>query len=348
MAGLIGTRSVEDSHVPGIPAAAMSARNGKPPFRAVYQDRVSRCRSGRPGLADQRTAPEPPNITLRVSHVSAAYDWYDQAVTPRISLPGNALFRSESIAFKVLIGVSVEDAMPEGLSPGEVGKEISEHRAHVQKEEKERPAEATGRDRVMTIIEAVLLAVVAVLAAWSGFASAKWGTESSLDLAKASAARTEANRAAYQAADLKNFDALTFNAWFTAYVAGNKTAMLVAERRFRPQFLVAFNAWLATHPFTNPHAPPGPTYMPQYAQPELAQANQLDARADNYYSLGETAGSNSDGYVRTTVYLASVLFLVGISGHFRVRAARTGLVALGGIILVFCVVLLILSPRPPL
>jgi hypothetical protein len=31
--------------------------------------------------------------------------------------------------------------------------------------------------------------------------------------------------------------------------------------------------------------------MPQYAQPELAQANLLDARADHYYSLGETAAN---------------------------------------------------------
>jgi hypothetical protein len=104
-----------------------------------------------------------------------------------------------------------------------------------------------------------------------------------------------------------------------ATLVGNKNAMQVAERRFRPQFLVAFNAWLATHPFTNPQAPPGPTYMPQYVQPELAQANLLDARADNHYSVGETAANNSDGYIRTTVYLASVLFLVGISSHFRVR-----------------------------
>ena len=126
--------------------------------------------------------------------------------------------------------------MPEGLSPGEVGKEISEHRAHTLEDKEDSGAEAKGRDRVLTIIEAVLLAVVAVVAAWSGFAAAKWGTESSLDLAKASAARTEANRAAYQAADLKNFDALTLNAWFTAYAVGNKNAMQVAERRFRPQF----------------------------------------------------------------------------------------------------------------
>jgi hypothetical protein len=238
--------------------------------------------------------------------------------------------------------------MPEGLSPGEVGKEISQHRAEAEKEEKEgSAAEDQGRDRVLTIIEAVLLAVVAVLAAWSGFASAKWSTQSSLDLARASTARTVANREAYLAADLKNFDALTFNAWFTAYVVGNKTAMRVAEERFRTPFLIAFNAWLATHPFTNPNAPKGPTYMPQYVQPELVQSNLFDARADNYYSLGEVAGSNADGYVRTTVYLASVLFLVGISGHFRVRGARRGLVTVGGVILTVSVVLLILSPRPP-
>jgi hypothetical protein len=235
--------------------------------------------------------------------------------------------------------------VPEGLSPSEVGKEIAEHRARAA--ERGPTAERKGHDRLITIVEATLLAVVAVLAAWSGFAAAKWGTESSLELAQASAARTQANRAAYQAADLRNFDSLTFNAWFTAYVAGNKNAMRVAEYRFRPGFMVAFQAWLRTHPFTNPNAPKGPTYMPQYRQPELALSRRLDASADRHYALGEEAGSNSDGYVRTTVYLATVLFLVGISGHFRVRAARLGLIGVGGVILVFASVLLILDPKPP-
>jgi hypothetical protein len=239
--------------------------------------------------------------------------------------------------------------VPEGLSPSEVGKEIAEHRERVAEEgeKKQGGAEARGRDRLITIIEAVLLAVVAVLAAWSGFAAAKWGTESSLQLAKASAARTEANRADLESFQLKNFDALTFNAWFTAYVAGNKKAMRVAEMRFRPNFLVAFNAWLKTDPFTSPNAPKGPTYMPEYIQPGLAQANRLDARANLHYTAGEAAGSNSDGYVRTTVYLATVLFLVGISGHFRVRAARLGLIGIGGVILAFSCVLLLLAPKPP-
>jgi hypothetical protein len=232
------------------------------------------------------------------------------------------------------------------LSPSEVGKEIAEHRGRAA--ENGPAAESTGRDRLITIVEAFLLAVVAVLAAWSGFAAAKWGTESSLELAQASAARSQANRATFQAAELKNFDSSTFNSWFVAYVAGDKDAMRVAEYRFRPVFRGAFDAWLQTHPFTNPNAPAGPTYMPEYRLPELAQAARFDASAERHYLLGEEAGSNSDGYVRTTVYLATVLFLVGISGHFRVRAARLGLIGVGAVILVFASALLIAAPKPPL
>ena len=77
-----------------------------------------------------------------------------------------------------------------GLGPAEIGEKIAEHREHTLSHE------PTGRDRTVTIIEAALLAMVALLAAWSGFASAKWSTESRLQLAEASAARTEANRAA--------------------------------------------------------------------------------------------------------------------------------------------------------
>ena len=243
--------------------------------------------------------------------------------------------------------------MPEGLSPSEVGKEIAEHRhkAEEEEEEKERgeesAGEAKGQERWLTITEAVLLAVVAILAAWSGFASAKWSTHSSLYLAKASAARTEANRADYEANALQNFDSTMFAAWFTAYVAGNKADMRVAEGRFRPVYLAAFKAWLATDPFHNPNAPKGPSYMPQYKLPQLAQANTLDAKANVYYALGEQAGSNADGYVRTTVYLATVLFLVGISGHFKVRGARIGLISIAGVILVFSVISLITAPKPP-
>jgi hypothetical protein len=64
---------------------------------------------------------------------------------------------------------------------------------------------------------------------------------------------------------------------------------------------VAFDAWLATDPFTNAKAPPGPTYMAEYKQPELAVASALDTTATEDYTLGVQAGSNADNYIRDTI-----------------------------------------------
>jgi hypothetical protein len=230
----------------------------------------------------------------------------------------------------------------EGLSVSEIGKEVAEHA-----KESQEGAQNGRRDHVMSVVEAVLLATVAVMAAWSGYASAKWSTESRLQLAQASTARTEASRAALDATSTKDFDAATFNAWFSAYIAGDQEAMALAARRFRPEFRVAFDAWMATSPSTNPDSPPGPSYMPEYQQPELAKAGELDARATELYATGAQDGGNADDYVRITVYLATVLFIVGISGHFRFRASRIGLVVVGSSILAYCVVLLLQAPKPP-
>jgi hypothetical protein len=231
--------------------------------------------------------------------------------------------------------------MPEGLSADEVGKEIAGHAGHGEDGAHDR------RDRIVSITEAILLSVVALLAAWSGYAAAKWSTESRVGLAEASTQRTKASRADLKAISVRNFDSSTFEAWFAAFTAGNRQAMAIAERRFRPGFKVAFDAWRATKPETNPNAPRGPTYMPQYRQPGLREAAALDKQADESFAEGEDAGTKSDKYIRTTVFLASVLFLVGISTRFPVRGGRYALVGLGTVLLIVSIVLLLQLPGPP-
>src|SRR5271165_2427061 len=229
--------------------------------------------------------------------------------------------------------------MPEGLSAAEVGKEIGEHVS---------PAPATDRgERLLPVVEALLLSLVAVLAAWSGYAAAKWSTESSVSLAKASATRTKANRAQLESLQVRTLDSVSFNAWFTAFTAGNANAERLAERRLRPGYRPAFHAWLATDPAHNPNAPPGPSYMPQYVIRQEVAARSLDAMADASFTAGSEAGTTADKYVRDTVFLATVLFLVGISGHFPLRQARYALVAVGTLILAFAVIQLLGLPGPP-
>jgi hypothetical protein len=227
-----------------------------------------------------------------------------------------------------------------GLSPAEVGKEIGEHRRHHAHEEQ-------GLMRWVAIGEAVLLAVVAVMAAWSGYSSAKWGTESRLLLAEGSTARTEASTARLEADEQRAFDRAAFSIWFTAYVSGDAQALAIAESVFTPEMAEAMDAWLAANPATNPDIPPGPTSMPEYDQPGIEKAAELNARADEKFEEGSEAGVNADEYVRTTLYLATVLFLVGISGHFRLRGARIGLVAVGLAITVFAAIQILTLPGPP-
>ncbi len=233
--------------------------------------------------------------------------------------------------------------MPEGLSATEVGKEIGKHAEEQRGEQRDR----TRHDRVLSISEAILLSVVTIVAAWSGFSAAKWSTESSLKLAKASATRTKANRYFDEALTFRASDATTFNAWFSAYLAGNKNGMRVARKRFRPQYEVAFDAWLATHPFTNPNAPAGPQNMPQYKPTGQVLSRKLDAQADTYYAEAEDAANTSDDYIRVTVILASVLFLVGISTQFSLRGVRYILIAVGVALVLFAAEQILSLPGPP-
>jgi len=110
--------------------------------------------------------------------------------------------------------------MPEGLSPAEVGKEIAEHKKHSE----DAGNHHDQHDRRLSIVEAVLLSFVAVLAAYSGYAAAKWGTESSVTLATAAAQRTKANRADTEAIVTRTLDSASFNAWFSAFIAGDANA----------------------------------------------------------------------------------------------------------------------------
>ncbi|MGO9959567.1 MAG: hypothetical protein ACLP50_26920 [Solirubrobacteraceae bacterium] len=236
--------------------------------------------------------------------------------------------------------------MPEGLSPAEVGKEIAEHTKRAAEHPDTTDADSR-QDRWLSIIEAVLLSLVAVLAAYSGFAAAKWSTESSVSLARASALRTKANRDDLESIVTQTLDSVSFNAWFAAFVAGNARDEQLAEKRLRPGYRPAFFAWLATDPAHNPNAPPGPAYMPQYVIPQRAAANAFDTQADAAFAKGSDAGGTGDNYVRDTVFLATVLFLVGISGHFKVRQGRYGLVGVGVLLLVFAVVQLLNLPVPP-
>jgi hypothetical protein len=201
-------------------------------------------------------------------------------------------------------------------------------------------------DRRISVIEAVLLAIVALTAAWSGYASARWSTESRHSQAHASSLANAGNTKQVEGLELRIGDALVFNAWLGAHADDDADAEAVALRRFRPNLRAAFDEWIATDPDTNPAAPPGPQAMDAYREPEVQQAKALKLRAAKLSEESSDQGEDGDEYVRITVYLATVLFLVGISTQFPIRAARYTLIGLGAVIMIFSVVQLAQLPAP--
>ena len=65
--------------------------------------------------------------------------------------------------------------------------------------------------------------------------------------------------------------------------------------------------------------------MPQYRNPLLSESAVLQALASRTFEEGTASRETGDKYIRATVLLATVLFLIALSQRFKVFGVRLGL-----------------------
>ena len=235
--------------------------------------------------------------------------------------------------------------MPEGLSPIEAGKKLHEH--NTQPHEHAVSDSGNRHSRMVQIGEALLLSLVTIAAAWSGYAAAKWDTESRLELAQAATLRNLATRADLERPVDPQLRLLDLQRLVHRLHPGRPPEAGRRRAALPPEFKVAFDAWMATDPFNNPRAPPGPTYMPQYQLADQAKADALDREAQATSAAGNHAAVVGDDYIRITVFLAAVLFLVGIGSTFKLHTIRYALIGVGSLLLILATVLILQQPGLP-
>jgi len=202
-----------------------------------------------------------------------------------------------------------------------------------------------SRFETIEIIEAVILALVAVATAWSGYQAAQWAGKRAEKYAEASRLRVTAEGLATLAGQERIYDSDTFNSWLAAKLDGKEEAASFFERRFRDEYRSAFTAWLATDPFKNAQAPPGPIFMPDYHNAKHEQFLGLCKQAAEVADQGVKSGETGDKYVRITVLLATVLLITAIGQRFRVKAARVVFMILACLLLCLPVLQLLMLPR---
>jgi hypothetical protein len=198
---------------------------------------------------------------------------------------------------------------------------------------------------VIEIIEALILALVAVATAWSGYQAAKWAGNRAEDYAKASRVRVTAEGLATVAGQERIYDSDTFNSWLTAKLDGKEQAAEFFERRFRDEYRPAFAAWMKTGPFNNAQAPPGPIFMPDYHNAKHEQFLGLNKQAAEMADQGTKSGETGDNYVRITVLLATVLLITAIGQRFRFKAVRVAFMILAFLLLCLPLWQLLTLPR---
>lgn len=185
------------------------------------------------------------------------------------------------------------------------------------------------------IIATVLLAVATLATAWSGYQSARWGGVQASNTSQAIALRTESTRASTRAGQLAQVDIGLFTNWVNAYASGDERLTDFYEERFRPEFDVAFDAWLATEPVKNPDAPETPFSMEEYESAFMQDAIRMEAEAEEKSEISAAANQTSDAYILNTVILASVLFLTGVQSRIKSVPGRSFLILLALGILIY-------------
>ena len=226
--------------------------------------------------------------------------------------------------------------------PEDLNAEIAETLAVEDARER---AEKTRAEAAGEVVEAILLAVVAIATAWGGYQAARWDGRQAELYGRSSTIRNEADQALTLGGQQRLLDVSTFNTWIQARFEGHDDLAGLYERRFSPEFKPAFDAWIALDPLSDPDAPPGPIFMPEYVNPLLEQGAELNQKAERLFDEGTTARHHADEYIRTTVVLATILFLLVLAQRFRVRRARLGVLVVAIGLMTYGLVTILTLPR---
>jgi hypothetical protein len=202
-----------------------------------------------------------------------------------------------------------------------------------------------SRFEVIEIIEALILALVAVATAWSGYQAAEWAGKRAELYAKANRLRVTAEGLATLAGQERIYDSDTFNSWLAAKLDGKAETAEFFERRFRDEYRPAFAAWIKTDPFNNAQAPAGPIFMSDYHNAKHEQFLSLTKQAADMADQGTKSGVTGDQYVRITVLLATVLLITAIGQRFRFKSVRVAFMIIAWMLLCLPLWQLLLLPR---
>lgn len=200
-------------------------------------------------------------------------------------------------------------------------------------------------EQVAEVVEVLFLAVVATATAWSGYQAAKWDGRESALYEDATRDRFRAEAASTLGGLELVSDSALFTSWLQARAEHHGELAQEFVTRFTPDFRADFDAWLKGGG-TGAAAAEDVDFLPDFQRnPNVREAARLNERSAASFVEGKKADAIADKYVRNTVLLATVLFLVALAQRFEQRGLRIGVNAAAFIMLVYVVGSTVTLPR---
>ena len=188
--------------------------------------------------------------------------------------------------------------------------------------------------RRIEFVGVLLIALTAVLTAWTAFESSKWGGVMSIEFSTANTLRTESVRQSNVANRQTIVDVSLFTSYVDAVATGDTRLADFYAERFPERLAVAVEAWESTRPLENPDAPASPFDMSEYQLEAADDAQRLEAEAAAASQRARDSNQRSDNYTILTVFLATVLLLSALSSKVDNARLQVALVVIAAVIFV--------------
>lgn len=123
------------------------------------------------------------------------------------------------------------------------------------------------------------------------------------------------------------------------------TATYIQESLMSPELLAAVEWWIEQPDDTGPDSP-FVEENPNWDDSSWATAADLDVEAQQYFDSARQADADGDKFDLLEVIVTLSLFLFGIASLVRQQKIQVGLAAVGGVILIYSIIMTITLGDP--
>ncbi len=203
----------------------------------------------------------------------------------------------------------------------------------------------SSKDRLEFVI-AVMLGLAAIITAWTAFQSTQLGDKVQESFSEGIRTSDQASQEYNTALATDNQSQAIFLEYAKAAVAEDEvTAAYIKDTLMTPELAAAVEWWIEQPEETGPESP-FVEENPNWDDSSWVAAEELDVKAQEYFDAAKKADTDGDRFDLLQVIVTLSLFLFGVASLARQQKIQIGLAALGGVVLVYSIVMTVVLGDP--